>query len=117
MMNHDHQAAIDAFVRCARESEHCSSACAAETDAYLRTECIRLTRDCGEICWTAAAYLLHDSRFAEHICQLCSEVCAACAAECEHFSDEHCRHCAAACLVCVEECGRVPSAMTVSAKE
>ena len=85
MANHQFQTAIDAFVRCARECEHCGNMCEMEPDAYLRAECIRLDRDCAEICWTTAAFLLHDSPFAEQICRLCAEVCTACVSSANVF--------------------------------
>ncbi len=104
-MAHDKYAScIEACVQCAQDCEHCASACLGEQDVAKMAECIRLDRDCAEICWTAAAWMSRNSRFAADLCRLCAEVCEACATECEQHEDQHCQRCAFSCRRCAEEC-------------
>jgi hypothetical protein len=49
--------------------------------------------------------MTYGSEHANAICQLCADICNACAEECEKHSDmEHCQHCARVCRHCAEEC-------------
>ncbi len=105
LMSHEKYATcIEACVACAQECEHCADACLSNQNVKKMGECIRLDRDCAEICWVAAAYMSRDSRFANDICRLCAEICAACGAECEKHPANHCQRCAEACHRCAEEC-------------
>jgi hypothetical protein len=105
-----HQSCIEACQRCAQECEHCADACLNEPEIQALAECMRLDRDCAQICWTAVAYMSRGSHFANDVCRLCAEVCDACAAECGKHELEHCRRCAEACLRCAEECRRMAGA-------
>jgi hypothetical protein len=73
----------------------------------MMAECIRLDRDCAEICWGAAAFMSRGSRFAYDLCRVCAEVCLACGDECDKHDHDHCRICAEACRHCAEECRRM----------
>ena len=63
MTHQQYQSCIEACVACAQECEHCGDACLSEQDVAKMAECIRLDRDCAEICWAAAAYMSRGSRF------------------------------------------------------
>jgi hypothetical protein len=104
MAHHEHESSINACVRCAQECEHCADACLNEPDVKEMAECIRLDRDCAQICWAAAGYLSRGSEFMNDICRVCAEVCSACGAECERHVYEHCQPCAEACRRCAEAC-------------
>lgn len=104
MAHEKYASCIEACVKCAQECEHCANACLGEPDVGKMAECIRLDRDCAEACWTAAAWMSRDSRFASDLCRLCAEVCEACGSECEKHEEEHCQRCAEACKRCAEEC-------------
>jgi hypothetical protein len=110
MAHHENQACIEACVRGAEECEHCADACLNEPDVKAMAECIRLDRDCAEICWTAAAYMSRGSHFMHQLCGLCADICDACAAECEKHEAEHCQRCAEACRRCAEACRRMAGA-------
>jgi len=104
-MSHEHfQSCIDACVACAKACEHCADACLSEKHVAQMAECIRLDRDCAEICGGAAAWMSRGSRFAHELCNLCAEVCEACGAECQKHRVDHCQRCAEACQHCAEEC-------------
>jgi hypothetical protein len=104
MVHQGYRSCIDACVDCAQRCEQCASACLGEQDVGMMAECIRLDRDCAEICWTAAAYMRRGSDFLNDLCRVCAEVCDACAAECARHKLEHCRRCAQACQDCAAEC-------------
>ena len=110
MSHREHQSCIDACVRCAEECEHCADACLGERDVVKMAECIRLDRDCAEMCWTAAGYMSRGSHFINHVCGICAEICDACGAECEKHEADHCQRCAEACRRCAEECRHVAGA-------
>jgi len=110
MAHHEHRSCIDACVECAQECEHCADACLSEPDVSRMAECIRLDRDCAEICWAAAGYMSRGSHFLNDVCRVCADVCDACAAECEKHEADHCRRCAEACHPCAEECRRMAGA-------
>ncbi|HRO68820.1 MAG TPA: four-helix bundle copper-binding protein [Chitinophagaceae bacterium] len=44
------------------------------------------------------------STHANAACQLCADICIACAEECEKHEHEHCLRCAAICRQCAEVC-------------
>jgi hypothetical protein len=72
--------------------------------------CIRLDRDCAQLCWDAAAFMSRHSPFANKLCRTCADACEACAAECSKHGADHCRRCAAACERCVNECRQMAGA-------
>src|SRR5882757_7108933 len=109
MSRADHESCIEACIACARACEECLAACLRESHVAMMAECIRLDRDCAELCWMAAALLQRDSQFAHDLCGLCAEVCRACSAECDKHNVDHCRRCAEICERCAEECGRMVS--------
>ncbi|HEX7449958.1 MAG TPA: four-helix bundle copper-binding protein [Pirellulales bacterium] len=104
-MSHERFAScIEACVRCAQECEHCASACLDEHEVGMLAECIRLDRDCAEVCLSALAMMSRGSRFATEVCRVCAEICDACGEECAKHDHEHCQRCAEACRHCADEC-------------
>lgn len=110
MVHEQFQSCIEACVMCAQECEHCGNACLEERDLEQMAECIRLDKDCAEICWSAAGFISRGSAFAQEICRLCAEICEACGNECRTFEMDHCQRCAGACERCAEECRRMAGA-------
>jgi hypothetical protein len=112
-MNHeDYQSCISACIQCAQACEHCATSCLLEDDVKMMAECIRLDRDCANVCWTAAAFMSRDSQFTHEICRICTDVCDVCGAECRKHDMEHCQACADSCEACAEECRRMVGATT-----
>lgn len=107
MSHEEHQACVEACFRCAEACEHCAIACLAEPDVAKMAECIRLDRDCADVCLLAAVYMCRDSRYVKQICGFCAEVCEACGAECAKHPHGHCQECAEACRRCAEECRKM----------
>ena len=103
-MNSSYQTCIEICNRCAEVCEQCLAACLKEEDTNMMAECIRLDLECVSVCRTAATLMLLESNHANALCQLCADVCTACAEECEKHEHDHCRECAVACRRCAEEC-------------
>lgn len=110
MSHEEFRECIEACVACAQACEHCASACLSEKDIAKMAECIRLDRDCAEICWTASGWMSRGSQFAADLCRVCAEVCDACGAECRKHKMAHCQQCADACEKCADACRRMSGA-------
>ena len=109
-MNHSYQSCIDACLKCAAACEHCMAACLQEEDVNEMAKCIQLDMECGTICRAAATFMHLNSDHANAICQLCADICNACAEECGKHDMDHCQKCAEACRVCAEECASMTAA-------
>ncbi|OGX91635.1 four-helix bundle copper-binding protein [Hymenobacter coccineus] len=96
---------LDALNACVAACEHCATACLQEDDVKMMVGCIRLDRDCADICALTARFVARDSAHAQHLLQECAEICKACGDECaQHTHMQHCQECAAACRRCEEAC-------------
>ena len=74
---------------------------------------IELMQTCVETCHLSTRLMIADSEFHHQACELCFEVCDACAAECENFvEDEMLTRVARACRKSAESC-RGMAGMTV----
>ncbi len=77
---------------------------------------IQILQACVDTCQLSAKMMIADLRFHHQSCELCFEVCSACATECERFGeDPQMLHCAEVCRRCAESC-RSMAGMTVSVK-
>jgi hypothetical protein len=93
------------LIDCAMACEICATACLEESDVSKMVQCIRLDRDCADICRQAAILLQRNSTIAYQYLLLCEEICRMCADECmKHSHMDHCKECAQACLECAELC-------------
>ncbi len=108
-MNHlKYQSCIIACHDCAIECARCGNECLSEASIQMLARCLKLTRDCTDICLLAVNAMASDSEFAKQICSLCEEICTACANECEKHSHlEHCLSCEAQCRLCSIECSKM----------
>ena len=81
-------------------------------DSQLMSLCIRLCRDCAEICLLTAQWIGRTSLFATQLCRLCSEICERCAEICEQHAPHHalCGPCAQQCRRCADLCRRMTAA-------
>jgi hypothetical protein len=100
----NNQEVVSKLNECAAVCEYCADACLNENDIKMMVECIRLDRDCADICRATANYLARDSKNSTELVRLCGEICKACAEECEKHKHEHCRECARVCRECEEAC-------------
>jgi hypothetical protein len=65
----------------------------------------RLMLSCAEVCRTAAALMLNNSRQHPLQCGVCAELCRQCAESCREVGDMD--DCVAACEACAESCERM----------
>lgn len=88
---------------CVSTCNHCFSACLKEDDVKMMAECIRLDKECAEVC-SFTILMMHKSKFAAKYLELCKMVCEACAEECGKYQHEHCKRCAEKCKECAQKC-------------
>lgn len=99
-----HQEIINQLNNCSTECNYCYNECLNEKDVSMMAACIKLDRDCAEICQLTASMLARGSEHGLHLLKECAEICNACADECEKHDNEHCKHCAEVCRKCAEAC-------------
>lgn len=113
MMQHNH---TDTCFECAEACERCATACLelanADSKGLDMTACIKLCRDCADICTLCGRLEARGSKFMGQFMQLCADACDACAVECEKHADHmvHCKACAEACRKCAQECRQMANA-------
>ncbi len=100
---------IEACVVCLVACEMCADACLSEQDVKMMTACIRLDRDCADVCVAAIRAMSRGGPLAAELCRACATACNACAEECERQSGQmdHCRLCAEACRRSADECRKM----------
>ncbi|MFD3156313.1 four-helix bundle copper-binding protein [Haloimpatiens sp. FM7330] len=102
--NQIYQKCIDMCFECAQACEFCATSCLNEPDPKTMERCIKLDRDCADICTISAQYMARDSEFSIEICSVCAKICRACGTECAKFPQEHCKNCEDICNRCATEC-------------
>ena len=115
---------IAACFRCAQTCEECSDDMIGmggrqgeiPLEMPLMERCIRLCRECAEICAMSGRWMSRMSPLAHKLCGLCAEVCDQCAEACEEHAPHHalCGPCAQECRRCAEMC-RLMSGATAKA--
>src|SRR5688572_9453961 len=110
-----YKAAISACQSCAIICSACSNnmiGMESHDNAELMARCIRLCRDCADICSLSASWMSRASLLSNYICHLCVEVCNACAQVCEQHAPHHelCGPCAAECRRCATACSEIAGA-------
>lgn len=60
--------------------------------------------ECIDICQIAADFMARGSEHDHAICQLCADICDACAKSCEQIGDDDMMRAANACSACAESC-------------
>jgi hypothetical protein len=104
-MHEQNEALISAAEQCARACEHCATACLGEKEVSKMVDCIKLDRDCADLCRAIAALAERDSSFTGEFAKTVASICKACGDECSrHSMMEHCRQCAEACRNCEQAC-------------
>lgn len=94
---------------CAHTCETCSNdmiGMGQHDDHDLMVRCIRLCRDCADVCMLTAQWLSRFSSWSEEMCRLCANVCEQCADVCEQHASQHplCGQCAEECRRCAALC-------------
>lgn len=105
MPHQENKELIEYLAYCIAACEHCADACLSEDNPSSLAECIRLNRDCADICQLALTYISRDSVYADSAVEECADICIDCAEECEKHDHDHCKNCAEACRACAKACG------------
>lgn len=89
---------------CVEACNHCYNACLEEEDIKMMVECIRLDRECADICAFLDREVTIASSFVPELAEVCSKICEACGNECQKHEHDHCQKCAEACFKCAKAC-------------
>lgn len=101
----NHEELKKKLAACIVACQNCSDACLDETDMLPKmVECIRLDRDCAEMCQTTLNFISRNSNYAAEMISMCEKLCKACGDECGKHEAQHCKDCAKACKECEEAC-------------
>lgn len=107
MIKTNHQELLSTLQECVLACNQCYDACLKEDDVKMMVGCIRLDRECADMCAYLSQAITRDSPFIKEIAEVCASICDACATECKQHSHDHCQRCAEACLKCAEACRQV----------
>ncbi|WGU96706.1 four-helix bundle copper-binding protein [Paenibacillus dendritiformis] len=97
-------------LECMKKCNQCYDACLQEEEVNPMSACIRLTRDCADVCVLVAQFMTRNSEHMKEACVLCEDICNRCAEECRNHAYEHCQACAAACEACAKKCRAMAAA-------
>ncbi|WP_335869033.1 four-helix bundle copper-binding protein [Bacillus sp. 2205SS5-2] len=107
-MSHErYQSAIQTLHDCMVACNHCYDACLDESDVNLMADCIRLDRECADICNYLEQALVRGTPIVSELATACAAICEACGNECKKHNHQHCQDCANACFRCADECKKL----------
>lgn len=95
---------IQSLQNCMVACNNCYNACLQEDDVKMMAQCIRLDRECADMCAFLAQAVSRKSPFVSEMATVCAFICDACGNECKKHDHEHCQVCADACFTCAEAC-------------
>ncbi|WP_254591328.1 four-helix bundle copper-binding protein [Methanocella conradii] len=62
-----YQSCIEACFDCAESCEACATNCLRDPNVKMLSKCIKLLRDCSDICAVSGRYMSRDSEYARNI--------------------------------------------------
>ena len=95
---------LDTVLECQKACNNCFDACLKEDDVKMMAECIRLDRECADLCGLVLDFAQRDSDRLPEILALSANASDACADECEKHDMDHCQKCAKACRESAQAC-------------
>ena len=107
MSYEQHQQLLQTLHECMAACNHCFDACLKEDHVQMMTECIRLDRECADICNYLEQAITRGTPFLSELAAVCAKICEACGNECKKHDHDHCQKCAEACFKCAEACKQV----------
>lgn len=107
MSHEQHQQLLQTLHECMAACNHCFDACLKEDHVQMMTECIRLDRECADICNYLEQAITRGTPFISELAAVCAKICEACGNECKKHDHDHCQKCAEACFKCAEACKQV----------
>ena len=112
-MNNDQNKLLKALYDCAIACDECFSGSLKTHDIHMMAECMRLNIECAQICRLTGTFIAQGSEYAPELANVCCDVCAACAQECEKHLHDHCIACAQICRSCEEACDNYSHSLVV----
>ncbi len=109
MAHEKYPSAIRKLHECMAACNHCFDSCLQEDNVKMMAGCIRLDRECADICSYLEQALVRNTPFVSELSQVCAEICLACGDECKQHDHQHCQECAQACFESAEECKKLAS--------
>jgi hypothetical protein len=94
------------LTECALACQICANDCLRVNNSESLMRCIQLSLDCADVCHLTIKLLLRNSEILDDQLDVCAEICALCAEECNrHYSKiSQCRQCAELCILAEEAC-------------
>lgn len=89
---------------CMHACNHCFDSCLDEEDVNHMRACIRLDRECADMCQMVLSFSGRSGSLRNDLVALCATICQACGKECEQHDHDHCQQCAKACFACSKAC-------------
>ena len=109
--NVDMQAAVQQCEKCRDVCVTTMTHCLERGGRHAEASHIKAFLDCIEFCATCAGFMLRGSLAHRRVCEICAEVCDACAVSCEGFPDDKVlNECAKECRRCAESCRKMARA-------
>jgi hypothetical protein len=103
MQSQNYQEIIQDLLDCALTSEQCVVSCLSDSYPQKMDRCIKLARDCKDVCGLLAKFLSRNSALAPQMVVVCEELCRLCAFECQKNAQlKHCKDCADSCNRCAQ---------------
>src|SRR5699024_985273 len=100
MAIHENNELIQKLSACLAACENCADACLSEENPKKMVTCIRINRDCADICALTLRMISRGSKRATDVVNLCADFCKMCGDECENYEHDHCQKCAKVCREC-----------------
>lgn len=107
MAHEQYQTAVSTLHDCMAACNHCFDGCLREENVGMMVECIRLDRECADICGYLEQAIMRGTPFITQLAQACAAICEACGEECQKHEMEHCKKCAEACFRCADVCKKL----------
>jgi len=104
IMNVGQNEILNVLQHCIVTCNECFDACLKEEHVAAMSDCIRLDRDCADVCSLLVQAISRNSNQVQTLAKSCIEICENCARECAKHDHQHCQKCAEACLACAKHC-------------
>lgn len=102
------QTCIQNCLQCGQACEQLIQHCLGIGGAHSEIRHIRILQDCADICRVSAQFMIRQSDFHHRTCEICSEICLACAQDCESMKgDDMMQLCAEICRTCADSCQKM----------
>ena len=99
--------AIELALRCHQECSETFQYCLQHGGEHADPHHLKIMQACIEICHTAARFMMFQSPYHTATCELCAQICLACAKSCEELGDDAMLRCAEMCHECAESCAQM----------